>query len=164
MKHATRNLVSNSESFSSAFLPTYAYNCSPVTKFRTSILTLCIYESESRNYFFVLVREQRQQVVTYCNMKFKRTCFAQIKVVRFIYTVLVSGSSSYVSYTRCLSVAALPTFHKHGACQWQLFLRVIRNYESSRQFRTLLRHISFVLYCLFVCLFVDAYGDVMRQY
>jgi len=94
MKHATRNLVSNSECFSSTFLPTHAYNCSPVTKFRTSILTLCIYESESQKCFFVFVREQREQVVISCNMKFKRTCFAQIKVACFIHTVLVSASSS----------------------------------------------------------------------
>jgi len=55
------------------------------------------------------------------------------------------------------------TLHKHGACQSQLFLRVILTYESSRKFRTLLRHISFVLYYLFICLFIYAYGDVMRQ-
>ena len=47
-------------------------------------------------------------------------------------------------------------FRTDGACQCQLFLRVILNYESSRQFHTLLHHISFVLYYLFylsVCLF-----------
>jgi len=45
-------------------------------------------------------------------------------------------------------------FHTHGACQCQLFLRAILNYESSRQFCTVLRHTSFVLYMyLFVCLF-----------
>lgn len=56
------------------------------------------------------------------------------------------------------------TFHAHGACQCQLFLRVILNYESFRQIRTLLHHISFVLYYLFiVCLFIYAYGNAMKQ-
>lgn len=94
MKHATRNLVSNSESFRSAFLPTCAYNCSPVSKFQTSILTLCIYKSEIRKRFFMLVTELWWQVVSSCNIKFKRICFAQIKVVCFIATVLLSGSTS----------------------------------------------------------------------
>ena len=128
MKHATRNLVSNSESCSSAFLPTYAYNCSPVKSFlhyastrgNRGSASSCLWEdSDSKLLFFVI-----------WNLK---------------------------------NLFRSDTFHTHSACECQLLLRVILNYESSRQFRTLLHQISFVLYYLFICLFIYAYGDVMRQ-
>jgi len=136
MKHATRNLVSNSESFSGAFLPTYAYNCCPVTKFPnidSYIMYLRQWTAE------VLLRVCGRTAIASC-------CFLSCEI--------------YKNLSRSDKICM---FHIHGACQCQLFLRVILNYESSRQFRTLLHRISSVLYHLLICVFIYAYGDIMRQ-